>query len=498
MNSEPKTNDGDNLRQRTVSGIGWTAVAQFGRQGTQFLISIVLARLLTPEDFGLVGMILVFTGFVALFAELGFGAALVQREELGVRHYDSVFWLNLLMGIILTALFLIIAPYIAAFFREPSLTPLIMVISVNFLITSLSIVQKTILQREMNFRQIAVIEITAVLVGGSVAIIMAFSGLGVWSLIWQIMVTSVVASIALWWRSHWRPHLSFDRSAVSDLWGFSSNLLGFSVVNYWTRNADNLLIGRFLGSVSLGVYTRAYSTMLMPLGQVPNVLGRVMFPALSRVQHDKIRVKRIYLRSIAMIALVTFPLMLGLFVVADDFVLALYGEKWSGVTQVLRVLCIVGMIQSLVSTVGWIYRSQGRTDWMFRWGLFVGSLGIFSFVIGIYLGTVEAVALCYAIVNVILLYWNIAIPGRLIDMRFQEAVRTVSGIFGCTFIMAGAVWMLGQVLPNNWSHWAYLVVQSLFGVLVYGVLIHLFRIQAYAELRTLVVEQWRRRHLLAA
>jgi O-antigen/teichoic acid export membrane protein len=493
MTYESEVESEVDLRQKTVAGIGWTFTAQFGRQGTLFLISIVLARLLTPEDFGLLGMIIVFTGFLTLFTEMGFGAALIQREELSDGHYDSVFWLNLGMGVLLTALFIIFSPLIASFYREPDLTPLIRVISINFIFTALGIVQKTILQREMNFRKIAVIEIIAVLVGGALAINMALSGLGVWSLIFQILVASAVASVALWWQSHWRPHFSFDRRAVSDLWGFSSNLLGFSIVNYWTRNADNLLIGRFMGSESLGLYTRAYSTMLMPLSQVTNVLSRVMFPALSRVQHDKIRVKRIYLRSIAMIALVTFPMMLGLFVVAEDFVLAVYGAQWSGITTVLQIFCLVGMLQSIGTTVGWIYQSQGRTDWMFRWGLLVGTLGVLSFIIGVFLGSIEAVALCYAILNFILLYWNITIPGKLIDLKFYEALRSVAGILGCTIVMAGAVWILSLVLPDVWPHWAYLALQSFFGVLVYGALIHLFDIQAYRELRELVIEQWKRR-----
>jgi PST family polysaccharide transporter len=401
------------------------------------------------------------------------------------------------MGALLMALFIVIAPLIASFYNEPRLTPLIMVISVNFLISSSSIVQKTILQREMNFRLIAFIEIFAVIIGGSAAVIMALSGFGVWSLIWQILIGSTAATIALWWKSQWRPHLSFDRSAVSELFGFSSNLMGFNAFNYWARNADNLLIGRFLGSTDLGIYTKAYSTMLLPLTQVNNVLGRVMFPALSRVQNDKDRVKRIYLRSIAMIALVTFPMMLGLLVVAEDFVLALLGEKWVDVIPVLQILCLVGLIQSIVTTVGWIYQSQGRTDWMFRWGLLVGTLGIGSFAIGVYLGSVEAVALCYAVLNGLLLYWNFAIPGKLINMRFLDVVRAVAGIFGCTLVMGGAVWALDQFLPDNWPNWTNLVVLSLFGALIYGVLVHLFKIQAYVVLRTLVIEQWGRRHHLA-
>jgi hypothetical protein len=156
------------------------------------------------------------------------------------------------------------------------------------------------------------------------------------------------------------------------------------------------------------------------------------------------------------------------------------------------------MIQSIVSTVGWIYKSQGRTDWMFRWGLVVGILGIFSFMIGVYLGSIEYVALCYAILNIILLYWNISIPGKLIDLKFYEVLRTVAGIFGCGLAMTVTVFLLGLVLPDSWSPWANLIIQSAFGSLIYGLLIHLFNVQAYDELTIMLGEQWRRRKTITA
>lgn len=490
MNREISGGDEGSLRQQTVSGIGWSSAAQIGRQGLMFLITVLLARLLTPEDFGLVGMILVFTGFVALFGELGFGAALIQRNEVNEKHFSSIFWVNLGMGAVLTVLLFIAAPLIAAFFREPSLTSLMKVGSFNFLIVSLGLVQKAILERNMQFRLMAFVEITAVLLGGSIAVVLALTGYGVWSLIWQLLLTSIITVVALWLVSKWRPQLIFNRRAISDLWGFSSHLLGFNAFNYWARNADNLLIGRFIGPAGLGIYTRAYTTMLLPLSQVTNVFGRVMFPALSKVQHDKERVKFIYLRAIAVIALVTFPMMLGLFVVADHFVLALYGPNWSEVIPVLRILCMVGLMQSIASTVGWIYQSQGRTDWLFRWGVFASSVGIVSFVIGIYIGTVEAVAFCYAVAILFLLYWNMSIPGKLIDMRFREVVRALAAIFACAMGMALIVWAVGMYLPSAWPQWLQLLIQSVTGCIIYWGFIHIFRVQAYSEAKFLLLEQW--------
>lgn len=480
----------EELRQQTVSGVGWASFTQISKQGIQFIISVVLARILSPEDFGLVGMVLVFTGFAALFGEMGFGAALIQREVLEERHYSSIFWLNFLLGILLTGLIAMLAPVIANFYDEPRLVPLTTIIAINFMISSLGIVQTALLNRRMNFRLIAAVEMIAVLVAGGVAIFLAWAGYGVWSLGWQLVITTTIMVIGFWTVNGWRPKLLFDWQAVKELLGFSGNLLGFNSFNYWSRNADNLLVGRFLGTGELGIYTRAYTTMLLPISQVTNVLSRVMFPALSRVQHDKVRVKRIYLRSIALIALISFPMMMGLFVLAEPFILTLYGAKWIRVVSVIQILSLVGMVQSIVASVGWIYQSQGRTDWMFKWGLLVGSMGILSFIVGIAWGTIEAVALSYAIMNILLLYWNLSIPGKLIDMSFFEVVSTLKGTFTCAGFMASIVWGFGFFLPESWPYWVNLLVQTSIGLVTYGFVTHLFKIPAYTDAKSILIEQW--------
>lgn len=491
----PNQPEAGTLKQQTIAGVGWSSIAQIGKQTLQFTITVILMRLLTPQDFGLLGLIVVFTNFAALFGELGFSAALIQREQIEEAHLTSSFWLNLGAGLLLTLLFLLLAPALAAFYGEPRLRELTGIVALTFVISAAGVVPSALLQRRMAFRQLARAELGAVILSGGVAIWLALSGYGVWSLAWQLVLASALTVAALWRATGWRPRLAFQRAAVQELMGFSGNLLGYNVFNYWARNADNFLIGRFLGTASLGIYARAYSTMLLPLTQVTNVLGRVMFPVLSRVQGDRVRVKRIYLRAVGLIALITFPLMLGLFVVSEHFVLALYGPKWYAVAGVLPLFCLVGMSQSLVATSGWLYQSQGRTDLMFRWIVGAGSLAILSFLIGIKLGTIEAVAACYALLHTFLLYWSIAIPGRLIGLTFGEVARSVAGTLACAGAMAAGVWGLGLLLPPSWPHWAFLLVQVAAGALLYAALLHLFKLDAYHEMRALLREQVERRRL---
>jgi PST family polysaccharide transporter len=479
------------LRERALKGLAWSTLAQFTNQALRFIISVILARLLTPNDFGLIAMILVFTGFAGLFSELGFGASLIQKREIGERHLSSIFWLNLVSGLVLTGVVFAVAAPIAKFYHEPRLKALTMVLSGTFFLVSLSIVQKAILKRSMDFRKLAIIEIITMVVGGSIAIILACIGFGVWSLAWQMIVSTAVGVILLWFATGWKPRFKLDKNAIRELFGFSINLFGFNLINYWARNSDNLLIGKFIGSVGLGIYARAYSIMLMPLQQISGTVGRVMFPALSEIQEDKVFVKQIYLRTISVIALVTFPMMMGLLVVADSFVMALLGPKWLEVIPILQIMCFLGLVQSLVATLGWIYTSQGRTDLFFQWSLGAGALLILSILIGIWFGTVKAVAMCYAFTSgVVLLYPAFAIPGKLIHMTFSEVVRSVSGIFGCALMMSLSVHLLGMALPLDCPHWANLAFKIPFGALVYIGLIHVFQIKGYLDIKQLFWKQW--------
>lgn len=214
-----------------------------------------------------------------------------------------------------------------------------------------------------------------------------------------------------------------------------------------------------------------------------------MFPALSEVQDNKLRVKGIYLRTIQMIAIVSFPLMLGLWVIAEPFVLTLYGQKWIALIPLVRIFSLLGLVQSIGATVGWIYQSQGRTDLLFRWGVFAGIMSVSSILIGIWLGTLEAVAACYAFTSgVLLIYPLFEIPGRLINMRFFEVISNVSGIFVCALLMSIFVWGVGHLLPVDWPSWRYLIIQITCGVVVYISLLQIFKVQAYHETRMLIAE----------
>jgi O-antigen/teichoic acid export membrane protein len=490
--SGPDTSYGmseEGIRRRTIQGIGWSGAQQAVQQLLKFVFTILLMRLLTPDDFGQVGMILVFAGIAQLFSELGLGAAVVQRRELRPEHLDSVFWANIAAGAALTALFAALAGPIALFYELPSLRPLTLAISLTFFIGSFRVVQYSLLQRSMAFRKLALVETVAVLLSGGLAVGLALAGYGIWSLVGQLLALSFSAAVLLWLVGGWRPSFSFRFQALRELFSFSFNLLGFSLLDYSVTRASYLLIGKFIGAPALGIYSRADQLMLMPVSQVAGVISRVMFPALSAIQDQLERVKQIYLRAIRAISLLTFPVMLGLMVTARPFVLVALGEQWAEVIPLLQVFCLAGMTMSVGTTVGWIYTSQGRTDIMMRWGLFAGVVRVSAIAIGLRWGILGVAVAWVASGYLILWYPSWAIAGRLINLRFSEMVRTLSGNFLCAAGMAAAVFLLGRAVPETWPLWLLLGIQVTAGAVIYILLILSFRVRAWRELRQLWEER---------
>jgi O-antigen/teichoic acid export membrane protein len=480
------------LRREVVSGTLWTTGASTGAQVVAFVVTAILAHLLAPSEFGLISMVLVFTGFAGLFVDMGLGAAVIQRDQLEERHLSSVFWVNVAAGFVLAGVMAALAPALSALYGEPRLIRLTFAISGNFVIASVVAVQVALLIRRLAFRRLAIIDMSATFVSGVVAVTAAVLGLGVWSLVAQALTLSSTRALLLWITSDWRPRRILERGAIHDLWGFSSNLAGFNALNYWIRNADNFLVGRFVGPAGLGIYGRAYNLMLMPLTQISWVLSRVMFPVLSRMQKDTARVKQAYLRAIGVIGLVTFPIVTGLFAVAEPFVLTVFGPKWEAMVPIVQILCLAGLSQSVGTTTGWIYQSQGRTDWMFRWGLASGAVTLVAFGIGIVWG-VKGIAIAFAVRTVLLTYFNFSIPGKLIDLRFREVVSALRGVLVAALVMSGCVLLLGLALPESWPDSARLAAEVAFGALLYLGLTAGFRVQPYRELKDIVRDDLRRR-----
>ena len=380
-------------------------------------------------------------GFVNLFKDLGTSSAVIQSRDASEDLLSSVFWANVGFGALASLVLLATSSWIAAFYHQPRLTAILRVLALNFVISGLSILQQALFERKLQFRILARVEMTGVMVGAMVGVGSAFAGAGVWALVAQSISSTASISLLLWYFSDWRPRLIFHRGEINRVRSYSLNLLGFNVFNYFARNADYLLIGKFLGATPLGIYTLAYRMMLYPLQSITTVICRVMFPVYSKLQDDDASFRVVYLRTASMIAFVTFPLMLGLFAVAEPFIRTVFGAKWIPVIPLIRIFAPVGMLQSIESTVGAIYQAKSRTGAMFLWGIFSGLLSIGAFAVGLHWG-VLGVTIGYAVWSAVILVPCLVIPFRFIDLPLEAFARALMRPLAASLLMGAGVMLL--------------------------------------------------------
>lgn len=456
-----------NLKRRVASGFKWSSVSQIGRQGTQLVTTVILARLLSPSDFGLVGMAMVAVGFISLFKDLGTASAIIRLKKLSEELLSSIFWVNVAFGLFAMIGLFIVSPLVAGFYQESRVISLLRLLSLSISISSLSVVQQAILERDITFNKLAILELIATLCGSFVGIISALLGYGVWSLVYQVLAMTMVTTVLLWFVVPWRPKFIFKWAEVRVISNYSLNLVGFNIFNYFARNADNLLIGRFLGAQSLGYYNLAYRIMLYPLQNISAVITRVTYPAYSQFQDDNIRFQRAYLNVIRTIALITFPIMIGILVTSRPFVLTFFGSQWAPAITLLIILAPVGLVQSIGTTVGAIYQAKGYTGWMLYWGIGSGLLIFLAFIIGLQWGVV-GVAAAYAIVSIILTYPGFAIPFKLIDLPvFNLGYVLWQPLLGSS-LMAITLLIIRAILPDHFSNGLTFGILVLVGAITYS------------------------------
>jgi len=435
------------LRNKTIRGAGWMAFSQSISQVARIGFMIALARLLSPAEFGLWGMALVFTGFASLLGDIGLGAALVQRSVIEPRHLNTAFWINLGMGLFLTLLMIALAVPLSSLYHAQNLAPILAIASIEFTIKGVVVVHRVLLIREMNFRVMAIQETVALVIGGMAACVLAFYGWGTWSLVAQNIIASLIIAAWIIRILPWRPAFQFDTTSLKELLQFSLNLQGFNLLNYWLRNLDKFLIGRLLGEASLGFYTRAYNTMLMPQSHIIGTLERVMWPALARCAQDADRLRNAYLRSLMMICFIGLPCMAGLAVTAGDFVVSLFGEAWSPSIVTLQWLCLAGFVQTPVATLGWLYLATGRTRRLLAWSLISCLIIIPAMIAGALSGSIERMAMWYAIGTLIQAPLGYVFAAPIATVKLSGVVRTILPSAAASIAMAILVFHLQQMLP---------------------------------------------------
>ena len=473
------------MKAKAVLGVKSLGVLQVAKVGVNLVSLAILARLLNPDDFGLVAMATVVTAFVMRFGDLGFASALVQRKNCSHKFLSSVFWLTLILGLLLVFIIVSTAPLVGEIYAQPNVTAVIQGLSLGLLIQAILTVPRSLLERELEFLKLAVMEFAALLGGAAIGIAMAFLGAGVWSLVVNAIAFQFVLCILVWRYTAWRPSWTFRWHEISSSLGYSLNQTGAMIVNFVGRNADTVLIGRFLGATDLAFYNMAYRLLIFPLENISAVLIRVLFPVMSRSQEDDSAICAIHLKYVSYVSLCTFPMMMLLGILAEPFVYVVFGPGWSPVVKILALFSVVGAIQSITHT-GTIYRAKGRTDLMFVWATVTTIVYVLAFAVGLKWG-ISGVAIGYVVSAMVLTLPGLWLAFRLIGLSLTEFFLALVPSALASLAMGSIIYLLISSTVQSWSPIAQLVSMCIVGSLIYVTILIVARVEAFLELLELLL-----------
>ena len=486
------------LRQKAAKGIFWSVIQKWGRAAISIVTFVVLSRLLAPEAFGLVALATVFTVFIELFLDQGFGAAIVQRAEIEPEHLDTAFWINILTGLILTGSLIAASGLVATLFEEPRLASVLRWLSISFILSALSSTQISILQRKLAFKNLAARSLAATAVGGVVGIGMAFAGFGVWSLIAQDLATNLAGIVILWSSSDWRPGFKVSIKHYKDLFSFGVSIVGNHALTVLIRRSDDLLIGYFLGPTLLGFYTIGYQLLLVIIRLVTEVTNSVAFPAFSRIQNEPERMRRAFYNVTQYTSLFAFPVFVGLAVLAPELVPAVFGEKWSPSIPVMQVLSLIGILQSVLFFNGSIIKASGKPSWQLGIMLLNAICSVIGFLLAVKWGIV-AVAASFVIVGYLLAPISYIAVRRLIQIDFRTYLWQFMPPLSASLVMVVVIIGLKYIFRDqSLNMYLELSIYLMSGVLAYTLVIGLTARQLYQELLglvSLVLPKWKFRKI---
>ena len=474
----------DQIKKQLVSGLLWNALEKFLLQGVTFFIGIILARLLSPSDFGLIGMLSVFLYIINAFVNSGLNSALVQKHNCSSLDYSTVFTVNLVIAITGAVILFFAAPSIANFYHEPLLTPITRVLGINVILSALNIVHRSQLTIKVDFKSLAKINVINTIVGGTVGIVMAYTGFGVWSLVGQSMASTLSGMILLPIYSKWKPSIRFSKQSFHQLFGYGSKLLVTSIYSVIINNISTLFIGRTYSSKDLGFYTKANQTPNTVSNFIYGILGTVTFPVMSEIKEDKERMLRLYKKALYTTAMLVFPMMMLFCVLSKSFIVVALTEKWLPCLTMMQLYCFARMFTPLSALNISVLNASGRSD-LFMWmdlskaPLILGALAITIPI------SVEAIVWGSTVVTIICFFINSYLPGRLYGYGAFKQLYDWRYIILSVVIMTACVWLLVHYLKN---YWLQLILGSITGSIVYLVCCLLFGVIKKEMLQELVVK----------
>jgi O-antigen/teichoic acid export membrane protein len=426
------------LKHKIFGGVVWNSVGLLIDDGLHLIVKLILARLLLPEEFGIIGYAVVFTGIIKVLSDMGMTSALIQRkdEDLKPIDYDTAFWAGIAWGLFLAAIVsFVVAPIATDFFNEPLLLSIIPVLSISFVLKPLTIVHIVNITREMDFKRIVLPRNISNITAAVIAIIMALMGFGVWSLVFQRILTNLFLAIIYTFVSDWRPKIRFSPHSFRKIFSFGIYTTGTQVLNFLTGNIDYLLIGKMLGARPLGVYSLAYNLTYVVRGQIMSVVNKVFYPVYSKIQDDASTIKRYYFKVIKYNCIVIYPIMVGLILLAEPFVLIGLGEKWSEAVIPLQLMAGAGLVHLLTSSNTILLRGIGkpRLEMIMSIIKTVG-VNVPFIVLGVIYYGINGAAAGLLAAKIVIFFINNVTLKRVAHINFLEILDNAGSLFAITII----------------------------------------------------------------
>jgi O-antigen/teichoic acid export membrane protein len=453
----------ESLKNKTKKGLAWSMIERFATQGVQFLFGIILARLLSPDDYGIIAMPLVFLAIAQCIIDSGFSTALIRKPELTEDDLSTAFYFNIGIGILCYAVLFFSSPLIADFYHTPILSSLLKVTALAVLFNPLCAVQQAILTRKIDFKTQAIVSLSGAVVSGIVGLYMAYNGFGVWSLVFQQVGGYVMRTILLWVLGKWKPKRKWSWESFHYLWGFGSKMLGSGLLDTIYNNIYPIVIGKYFSAQDLGNYTRAQQFSSLPSSNLTGVLQRVTFPVLSSIQNEDERLAKDYRKILKLSAFLIFPMMLMLSAIANPLVRILLTDKWIGCVILLQIVCFQMMWYPIHAINLNLLTVKGRSDLFFRLEIFKKIIGVCIMFITIPHGIIWMVS--GGIVSSMLsLIINTYYTGKLINVGYFKQMGDLLPIFGVSFIM----WLIVHAIISLSSNlYCQLVLGISLGAIVY-------------------------------
>jgi teichuronic acid exporter len=473
------------LKATATKGIIWSAVDKFAVQLAQFAVSIVLARILMPEDFGLIGMLAIFISLSQAFIESGLGVGLVQRQNRKEIDFSTMFVFNLAVSCFFYLILFFAAPFISSFFRQPMLTDLTRILGLNLFINALAIVQRTKLTIAIDFKSIAKSNVIGVVIGGLFGVIAAINEYGVWSLVIQTLVGSFASSASLWFFSNWSPSIAFSKKSFKSLFGFGSKLLIAGLYAQILNNIYNICLGRFYPTASLGYYTRAKNFADISAGTIVSVLQQATFPILTAVQNDKEKLISIYRRMIRMSAFITIPLMTFIALLAKPIVILLLTDKWIALIPLLQWMVFARIFYPMSALNLNLLNAIGRSDLYLKVDLSKLPLTVLAIVITIPLG-VKAMIIGHVITSALSFIINAYLPGKSLGYGPIGQLKDMLPFFVATIGMAIPIVIMSYFIDNLFLQ---LFVGACLGLVTYLFICWLLKLEELTEVWKLFLKE---------